>query len=69
MIPLVFLGTTSILNVVLDIIFVVYFGWGIGGAAQATVISQAISGLVYPSMCGSRNPYSGSGCSERTGYS
>ena len=28
-IPLVFLGTTSILNVVLDIIFVVTFGWGI----------------------------------------
>ena len=40
-VPLVFLGTTSILNVVLDIIFVVTFGWGIAGAAQATVISQA----------------------------
>ena len=45
MIPLVCLGTTSVLNVVLDIIFVVTFGWGIGGAAQATVISQAISGV------------------------
>ena len=44
-VPLVFLGTTSILNVVLDIIFVVTFGWGIAGAAQATVISQAISGI------------------------
>ena len=43
--PPFFLGTTSILNVVLDIIFVVTFGWGIAGAAQATVISQAISGI------------------------
>ena len=44
-IPLIFLGTTSILNVVLDVLFIVTFGWGIGGAAQATVISQAISGI------------------------
>lgn len=44
-IPLVFLGTTSVLNVILDVLFVVSLKRGIGGAAEATVISQAISGL------------------------
>lgn len=44
-IPLLFLGATSILNVVLDLLFVIVFHWGIGGAAAATVISQGISGV------------------------
>lgn len=44
-VPLYFLGGTSILNVVLDLIFVLVFHWGIGGAAAATVISQGISGI------------------------
>lgn len=44
-VPLYFLGATSVLNVVLDLIFVIVFGWGIGGAALATVISQGISGI------------------------
>ena len=44
-IPLYFLGGTSLLNVALDLLFVLGFGWGIGGAAAATVISQAISGV------------------------
>lgn len=44
-IPLLFLGATSILNVVLDLLFVIAFHWGIGGAAAATVISQGISGV------------------------
>ncbi len=43
--PLYFLGTTAVLNVVLDILFVVAFHWGIEGAAAATVISQALSGM------------------------
>lgn len=44
-VPLYFLGGTSILNVALDLLFVAVFGWGIGGAAAATVFSQAVSGL------------------------
>lgn len=44
-VPLYFLGGASILNVVLDLLFVVGFGFGIGGAAAATVISQVISGV------------------------
>lgn len=43
--PLCFLGATALLNVVLDLVFVVSFHWGIAGAAIATVISQALSGV------------------------
>lgn len=39
---LLFLVITSVANVVLDLWFVIGFGWGVQGAAIATVISQAI---------------------------
>lgn len=41
--PFVFIGIAAGLNVVLDILFVVVFDFGAGGAALATVISQAVS--------------------------
>jgi putative MATE family efflux protein len=41
--PMVFVGIASIINVILDIIFVGPCGWGAGGAAAATVIAQAVS--------------------------
>ena len=41
--PLYYLMVSSVLNVVLDLLFVVSFNWGIAGAAIATVISQAVS--------------------------
>lgn len=41
--PLFYLIIASILNVVLDLLFVVGFNMGIGGAAIATVISQGVS--------------------------
>lgn len=44
-IPLYFLGGTSLLNVGLDLLFVLVFQWGIAGAASATVASQAVSGV------------------------
>lgn len=44
--PLVYLIIAALTNVVLDIIFVVYFRWGIAGAAWATVISQALSAFL-----------------------
>ncbi len=44
--PLYFLIISSILNVILDLLFVVSFHWGVAGAAYATVISQAVSGLL-----------------------
>ena len=43
--PLLFLILSSVLNVVLDIVMIVIFGLGVRGAALATVISQAVSGL------------------------
>ena len=45
LVRLYFLGTTAVLNVLLDLLFVVTFNWGIEGAAAATVIAQALSGL------------------------
>lgn len=44
--PLLYLVIASILNVVLDILFVVYFHMGVAGAAWATVISQTVSGAL-----------------------
>lgn len=42
--PLIFLGAASVINIVLDIIFVVRFDYGVKGAAYATLIAQAVSG-------------------------
>ena len=41
--PFLFIGIASITNVILDLLFVMGFGMGAGGAALATVISQAFS--------------------------
>ena len=43
--PLYFLILASLVNVVLDLLFVVYFSWGVFGVALATVISQAVSAI------------------------
>ena len=40
-----FLGLATLLNIVLDLIFVIVFHWGVEGAAAATVIAQAFSGI------------------------
>ena len=39
--PLVFLGISVVLNIGLDILFVVPLGMGVRGAAMATVIAQS----------------------------
>lgn len=41
--PLYYLILSSVINVVLDLLFVAVFGWGVAGAAIATVIAQGIS--------------------------
>ena len=43
--PLVFLGVSALLNVGLDLLFVLVFRWGVAGAAGATVLAQYLSGL------------------------
>lgn len=45
LIPVLFLGAAAALNIVLDILFVAVFFWGIKGAAFATVLSQAAAGV------------------------
>ena len=42
--PLWFLGAAALLNVGLDLLFVLVFRWGVAGAAEATVIAQTLSG-------------------------
>ena len=44
-VPLVFLAVSALLNIVLDLLFVAVFHRGVGGAAEATVISQYVSGI------------------------
>ena len=44
--PLYFLIFSSLLNIILDFAFILLFDMGVAGAAWATVISQAISGIL-----------------------
>lgn len=44
--PLLFLILTSVLNIVLDLLFVIGFHMGIAGVAWATIISQMISAVL-----------------------
>ena len=53
-VPLGFLALSAVLNIVLDLLFVIGLGWGAAGAAGATVIAQYISGIgitVYSWKC------------------
>ena len=44
--PLYFLILSSVLNGVLDIVFVAFWGWGVAGAAIATVIAGILSAVL-----------------------
>ncbi|MFI3210478.1 MAG: MATE family efflux transporter [Peptostreptococcaceae bacterium] len=44
--PLYFLIMACIINIVLDLIFIINFNMGVAGASLATVIAQAISGFL-----------------------
>ena len=41
--PFLFIGIASAVNLVLDILFTGLLGWGVAGAAWATIIGQAVS--------------------------
>lgn len=43
--PLIFLAISTILNILLDLCFVLWLKRGVAGAAEATVIAQYISGM------------------------
>jgi putative MATE family efflux protein len=44
--PVVFLAISSVLNIVLDLVFILCFHMSVDGPALATVISQGVSGLI-----------------------
>ncbi len=44
--PLYFLLMSSVLNIGLDLFFIIVLHWGVAGAAWATVISQGVSGIL-----------------------
>lgn len=43
--PLVFLVVSSILNIILDLLFVTKFHWGVAGVGYATILAQFLSGV------------------------
>ena len=63
MVPLLFLAVSAILNVILDLVCVLVFRWGVRGAAGATVFSQYVSGVgialytlkKFPELCPKRS--------------
>ncbi len=56
--PMYAMLATAILNIVLDPIFIYYFGWGVSGAAIATLISASISaGLILYWLMFKRDTY------------
>ncbi len=45
MVSLIFIGLSAITNIVLDLVFIIKFDMGVGGAAWATVTSQILSAI------------------------
>lgn len=43
--PLYFFAVAALSNIGLDLLFVLVFKWGVGGAAWATVIAQLLAGI------------------------
>ncbi len=41
--PFLFIALASVVNLILDLLFTGLFGWGVAGAAWATIIGQAVS--------------------------
>ncbi|STC78922.1 MATE efflux family protein [Clostridium botulinum] len=50
-IPLYFLILAAIINIVLDLVFVITFNMGVSGAALATVIAQVVSAILCIVYC------------------
>lgn len=44
-VPLIFLAVSAVLNIILDLYFVLGLRWGVSGAAFATVLAQIVSGV------------------------
>lgn len=45
MVPLIFLGISAVVNIVLDLLFIRGLQWGVAGAAIATILAQYLAGI------------------------
>lgn len=54
--PMIFILITTVLNIALDLLFILVFEWGIEGAARATVISQGIGMCVALAYVNNTHP-------------
>lgn len=76
-VPLVFLALSALLNIVLDLAFVLGLGRGVAGAAEATVLSQYVSGagialytwIAYPHLHSGRRRVRAGCVRELAGFS
>ncbi|SHM38221.1 putative efflux protein, MATE family [Anaerosporobacter mobilis DSM 15930] len=50
-IPLVFLAISALLNIILDLVFIITFDMGVAGAAWATIIAQGVSAICVTLYC------------------
>lgn len=57
MAPLMFLAVSAVLNIILDLWFVLGLKWGVAGAAAATVFSQYVAGIGIFLHSGIKLPY------------
>lgn len=57
LIPLVFLGISALINIVLDLYFIISLDWGVAGAAFATIIAQWFSGIGIAVYCIFKCPF------------
>ena len=57
LVPLIFLAVSALLNIGLDLLFVLVFDRGVKGAAEATVIAQYVSGAGISAYSLKRLPY------------
>ncbi|MBR1931669.1 MAG: MATE family efflux transporter [Lachnospiraceae bacterium] len=55
--PLYFLIVACLINIVLDLLFVLQFNWGVFGVAFATIIAQAVSGITCVIYAYRKVPY------------
>ena len=55
--PLLFLGLSAVLNIALDLLFVLVVHWGIAGAAWATLIAQMLSGVLIALYCWKKDDF------------
>lgn len=57
MVPLAFLALSTVLNIFLDLLFILQFSMGVSGAALATILSQGISALLMTIYCVRHMPF------------